>query len=152
MHITQWGEYGLHCAAYIAERERAGSAVVSAHEISQAQHIPQQYAQQILHRLKRNGIIKSVRGPQGGYSLERPAEDITLYDILVASEGGTFDIICEAKPLNIERCAPATPCNLRHIWYRLGKHINQFLSSYTLVDLVEGKIEEERPIQIGHRG
>src|SRR5690606_3493579 len=69
MRITQWGEFGVHCTVYIAERHRAGAATVTAAEIADAQGIDPQYTQQILQRLRRKGLITSVRGPQGGYRL-----------------------------------------------------------------------------------
>ncbi len=148
MHITQWGEYGIQCSAFIAKRERAGALVVSAHEIADAQKIDLQYAQQILHRLKRNDVIKSVRGPHGGYGLNARPDQITLHDILLACEGNTFDIICEVKPINADRCDQSSPCNLRPIWYKLKTHINEFLTGYTLADLLDAKEPEDIIVQL----
>lgn len=145
MHITQWGEYGVHCATFIATRQLAGSEAVPAVEIAEAQGIPVDYAQQILQRLRKNAIVRSLRGPQGGYLLTRPAKEITLRDILVASEGETFQVICETKPLNEERCSPGGQCNLRPLWHGLRRHVDEFLEKYTLEDLLTGNHLKDFP-------
>ncbi len=148
MRITQWGEYGVHFSTHIAQREREGTAIVGAAEIAHDQGVDIQYAQQILQRLRRGGIIDSVRGPQGGYKLTRPASEITLLDILVAAEGDTFELICEAKPLGQTRCSAEAFCGLRPIWYDLKDHVNEFLRRYTL-EALAAQGASEAPIQLG---
>lgn len=152
MHITQWGEYGVHCASFIALQQKSGAEAVRAAEIAEAQHIPLDYTQQILQRLRKNSIIKSVRGPHGGYLLSRPAAEITLRDILIAAEGDTFEVICEHKPLSQERCAPTGQCNLRPIWFGLREHVDSFLRRFTLEDLINGThlkdLPEPPPVKI----
>ena len=151
MHITQWGEYGIHCSVAIARKEAQSGQAVSAAEIAEVQHIPLQYTQQILQRLRRKSVIKSVRGPQGGYRLARSPKEITLYDILLACEGESFAVICEAKPLNPQRCSPTTQCNLRPVWYKLREHVNSFLGDYTLDAILIESAGMERPVKIGER-
>lgn len=149
MRITQWGEYGVHCLVFIAERHRAGQATVSASEIAAAQDIDPLYAQQILQRLRRTGLIASVRGKQGGYKLGRLEEEITLGDILVAAEGETFTVICDAKPLSSSRCGDDSDCGLRGIWHDLRDHVDQFLSMHTLAELVERAEKRPALVSIG---
>lgn len=146
MRITQWGEYGAHCLAFIADKEKHGTATVNAAHISEAQGIDLLYAQQILQRLRRGGLIESVRGPQGGYKLARPAESITLYDILLAAEGDTFEVICEAKPISPERCTPDHPCNLRKVWENLRTHVDGYLKQVLLTSIMDNG--QTQPIQI----
>lgn len=154
MRITQWGELGILFSIFIAERQLAGSKSVSATEIAESQGIDLQYAHQILQRLRNGGILSSSRGPRGGYFLSRPAEEIDLRQILECADGSTLEIICEVKPIDHERCNPAQPCSLRPIWRALKDHINQFLSSKRLSDLV-GSAEllqiskADDPIKIG---
>lgn len=137
MRITQWGEYGVHFAVYLAARTEEGAAVVGAAEIAQAQGIALHYTQQILLRLREGGIIESVRGPGGGYRLSRAAEAITLLDLLMAAEGDTLELICESKPLSPVRCSPNATCSLRPVWYGLREHVNGYLESITLRSLLE---------------
>ena len=132
MRITQWGEYGVHFSIFLAQREKDGAIPVGASEIAADQGTAVEYAQQILQRLRRGHVVESIRGPLGGYKLSRPASEITLLDILVAAEGDSFELICESKPINPERCAEGHHCSLRPIWHDLRSHINSFLGSRTL--------------------
>lgn len=157
MRITQWGEYGVHFSAMLARAAQDGRAVLGAAEVAREQGIDVQYAQQIFQRLRKGGVVESVRGPQGGYRLARPAEQITLRDILIAAEGDTFEVICEVKPLGDARCCPSGNCALRPIWYDLKQHIDQFFDRYTLNQLTSGpnplgagsRCGEVAPVRIG---
>ncbi|MCB0324850.1 MAG: Rrf2 family transcriptional regulator [Bdellovibrionales bacterium] len=149
MRITQWGEYGILISAFLAERFAAGAPVVGAAEIAEAQGIQLQYAQQILLRLREGGIVQSIRGPGGGYRLSRGASEINLHDILIAAEGGTFEIICESKPLNAERCHSQTKCNLRPVWYGLREQVDTYLRRFTLEHVMATDESGDAPIQIG---
>lgn len=147
MRITQWGEYGLLCSMYIAEQTKKGNDTVGAAEIADSLSIALQYTQQILQRLRKGDIIDSVRGPHGGYKLTRPSTDISVANILTAAEGDTFEVICETKPIDSERCGSDTPCSLRNLWVDLKDHINEFLTAKTLEELIAP--QNEQPIQIG---
>jgi len=151
MRITRWGEYGIHCSTYIASKVVQGVDLVSAQEIADSQAIPVDYARQILQRLKNGGIITTVRGPQGGYSLARPAAEISLVDILRAAEGETFELICETNQLDDVRCSPDGNCSLRPIWQKLRLHIDSFLGGYTLHQLLSSEVtmQNTEPILIG---
>lgn len=149
MHITQWAEYGIHFALFIAEAEHLGRSPIGAGEIAEAQGIDLQYAQQILQRLRKGGIILSIRGPQGGYRLARSPEKITVRDILLAAEGTTFELMCDAKPISTERCAKDSPCSIRLFWRELRDHIDQFLLSNTLAGLLAQSPRTDQPVQIG---
>ena len=144
MRITQWGEYGVHCCVFIALRYSSASKTASAAEIAESQKIDPLYAQQILQRLRRAKLIQSVRGPGGGYQLTRAPDQITLYDILRAAEGKTFEVICDTKPLSAARCSSGTACGLRGIWQELGDQVNLFLGSYSLADLVQRELAAAR--------
>jgi Rrf2 family protein len=156
MRITRWGEYGIQCASYIASRENSSNPLVNAQEIADSQQIPVDYTRQILQRLKNGGVIKTLRGPQGGYLLSRPAPEINLADILRAAEGDTFEIICNTDPLGTEKCAPDSNCAMRPIWHKLHDHIESFLKGHTLQALLDSEEEMRRaadaPIKIGSHG
>lgn len=138
MRITQWGEYGVLIAIYIAWKGRNGDdPVVGAAEIASSQEIALQYAQQILLRLRDGGVVESVRGPHGGYRLAREAGDISLKDILLAAEGHTFEVICDSKPINSVRCPSGKACFLSPVWHGLREHVDDYLTDYSLDKLVE---------------
>lgn len=155
MRITQWGEYGLHCSLQIARREGEGAATVGAAEIADEQGIALEYAQQILQRLRRGSIIESVRGPHGGYKLSRPAKEISVGQVLTAAEGDTFEVMCDTKPLQLERCQPGSGCNLRALWHELRDHVNQFMNARTLQDLLslpQYAQADVKPVQLPRSG
>lgn len=139
MRITQWGEYGVHCLMFIGEQQKNGAIAVNAADIAAAHEIALDYAQQILQRLRKAGLIVSMRGPSGGYKLGRTADQITLKDILTASEGDTFEVICETKPIHPEKCSSDGACSLRSVWFELKDHVNTFLTSKTLESLIQAK-------------
>jgi len=137
MRITQWGEYATHFCVYIAKQELGRQSTVSATEIASSLGVDQLYAQQILQRLRKGNIVQSIRGAQGGYRLVKSPEEITLKDILVASEGDTFEPLCESKPIDAHKCAATTHCGLRGVWYELREHIDSFLNDKTLRNLLD---------------
>lgn len=142
MRVTQWGELGVLCSIEIAQSQGSTSGSLSAAEIAATLKIDTQYTQQVLHRLKRGGILKSIRGPKGGYALVRSAENTSLKEILRSAEGETFEVICETKPLDKERCNPSHSCNLRPIWIKLREHIDDFLDQVSLADLIERPVAD----------
>ena len=134
MRITKWGEYGILCSAYLATKHGTGGAA-SAAEIGEAQNIPLQYTQQILHRLRKGGVIKSLRGPHGGFILAKSPAETTLKDILYAAEGKTFELICDAHPLTPGVCDADSDCGLKHVWEELRDSIDALLNERNLASI-----------------
>ena len=94
--------------------------------------------QQILSNLKRNGFVKAVRGPNGGYKLALKAEDIIMSDVINAIEGKIEAKGCSQKHIS---CTGISGKCLNHdLWDELGKQINLFLSHISLNDILEGNI------------
>ena len=136
MRITRWGEYGILCCLYLAQR--GSEQPVGAAEIAKTQSIPIKYAQQILHRLRKGGVIKSVRGPHGGFLLSKQAAQISLKDILYAAEGNTFQVICDEDPLSHHLCQSKENCGLHDVWCHLKESIDEVLSQRSLASLMNG--------------
>ncbi len=134
MRVTKWGEYGILCCIFLG-RSPAGTTI-GANEISEAQGIPLQYAQQILHRLKKGGIISTTRGPKGGYRLVKPISELNLREILYAAEGDTFEVVCEHNPIYGEQCAHSNSCNLKGVWQDLKEAVDKLLSERTLESVI----------------
>ena len=153
MRVTKWGEYGILCSLYMARKQHQGP--IGAAEIAEAQEIPIQYTQQILQRLRKGDIIKSVRGPKGGYTLTRSPELTTLKDILYAAEGDTFEVLCESHPVYHELCE-AKNCGLKSVWIDLKRAVDELLEKRTLATVMameSGGAEwsELVPAPRGHR-
>ncbi|MFM8302650.1 MAG: RrF2 family transcriptional regulator [Gemmatimonadota bacterium] len=134
MRITTWAEYGLICALHLARRTDDGP--VTGRDIAARERLPSDYVEQILLRLRRAGIVQSTRGAKGGYGLARPAESITVREIIAAAELVTFDLHCETHPLDAERCSQACDCSIRPVWVMLQKRIDEVLDGVRLSDLL----------------
>ena len=135
MRITTWAEYGVICALHLARRADEGS--VSGREIAEREKLPADYAEQIMLRLRRAGIVTSTRGAHGGYALARSADSITLREILAASELVTFDLHCDSHPVDEARCAASHDCSIRPVWQMLQRRIDEVLDGVRLSDLLE---------------
>jgi Rrf2 family iron-sulfur cluster assembly transcriptional regulator len=134
MRVTKWGEYGILCSLYLAKKHVEGP--VGAADIAASQNIPIQYTQQILQRLRKGSVIKSVRGPKGGYVLTRPPDATTLKEILYAAEGDTFEVVCESQPVYNELCENRN-CGLRTVWHDLKRAVDELLDSRTLAGILQ---------------
>ena len=134
MRITTWAEYGLICALHLAKR--AGEGPITGREIAAGERLPADYVEQILLRLRRAGLVSSTRGARGGYSLAKPAEEISVREVIAASELGTFDLHCITHPVAEERCAESQSCSIRPVWVMLQRKIDDVLDSVHLGDLL----------------
>ena len=138
MKLSTRSRYGLRAMLDIA---LAGeSSLVMAKDIAERQHLPVAYLEQLLGQLKRGGLISSLRGARGGYALARPAENITLADIVEALEG----------PLDISRChevpfCGASPggCARRDILEDVNQAIRKTLGEVSLANFVRKQREKE---------
>jgi len=135
MRVTTWAEYGVICALHLAKR--ASATPVTGRDIAAQERLPADYVEQILLRLRRAEVIRSTRGSRGGYMLARPAAEISLRDVIHASELETFDVHCVSHPVEEDRCSSSHNCSIRPVWMMLQKKIDDVLSSVTLADLLE---------------
>lgn len=136
MRITTWTEYSLIISIHLAKQGRRGATPVAARELAEVERLPGDYVEQILLRLRRAGIVESVRGAKGGYSLARDPAAITVRDVMAASEHQTFEMNCDTHPVDAERCSPGTTCSIKPVWQALQRRIDDFLAGVTLADLL----------------
>lgn len=134
MRITTWAEYGLICALHLARRPDEGP--ITGRDIAASERLSGDYVEQILLRLRRAGLIRSTRGARGGYQLARPATDITVRDVIKASELSTFELHCISHPVDSTRCADSAECSIRPVWLLLQQRIDEVLDSVRLQDLL----------------
>jgi Rrf2 family protein len=135
MRVTTWAEYGVICALHLAKR--ASATPVTGRDIATQERLPADYVEQILLRLRRAEVIRSTRGARGGYMLARPASEISLRDVIHASELETFDVHCISHPVEEDRCSSSHNCSIRPVWMLLQRKIDDVLSSVSLADLLE---------------
>lgn len=142
MILSTKGRYAVMAMVDLAIQP-AGKPVTLA-AIAERQEIPLAYLEQIFARLKRSGLVKSVRGPGGGYTLARDADGIHVAEIMIASEEAMKMTRCDGK--KHEGCmAPKTRCLTHDLWEGLSAQIQNYLSSVTLADVCGRKIRDKFP-------
>ena len=124
MKLSTKGKYGLYAMFYLAQH--AGDGPQPLKEIS-AIGVSENYLEQLLGSLRRGGLVTTVRGAQGGYMLAKAPEEITVGDIMDATEG----------PLNLSECLADGSCCAKRVWEYLSQSINNLLQSITLRDMLE---------------
>ncbi len=148
MRITTWTEYSLIISIHLAKRGAAGSGPVAAREIAEQERLPGDYVEQILLRLRRAGLVESVRGAKGGYYLAKEPSAITMRDIMTASEHQTFEMNCESHPVDVERCSTGSACSIRPVWQALQFRVDELLGSIALADLMKHETQVQELVAI----
>lgn len=138
LRLSTKGQYGVRAMFEIA----CGypDRPVTIKEIARRQDVSTAYLEQILNSLRRAGLVKSVKGPGGGYLLSRRPEEITIAEILRDLEGPIAITSC----LNpVEGCLRVDSCVTHLLWKSLGEQIDTFLRTISLSKLMAGKFERE---------
>lgn len=133
MKISTKGRYGLEALLDIAIFGNGES--VSLKTISGRQNISQKYLEHIFITLKKNSIVESIRGGQGGYKLSRSLDETTVGDILRALEGPLSPVKCISD--NNEKCESYDKCITKDIWNEIKSALDKTVDNITLKDLVE---------------
>jgi Rrf2 family protein len=110
-----------------------GRGPLALKELAERQQIPLKYLEQIAMALKGAKLIKSVRGPAGGYTLARPPEKIHLLEIIETLEGSLSFVNCVRDPSTCER---VESCAFNDLWKRVSQETAKILRSVTLADMV----------------
>ena len=144
MRVTTWTEYSLIISLHLAKRGRTGHGPVAARELADVEKLPADYVEQILLRLRRAGLVDSVRGAKGGYLLARHPSAISVRDVMTASEHQTFEVNCASHPVDAERCSPGSTCSIRPVWHALQQRVDDLLAGISLADLMkeEAQVQE----------
>ena len=134
MRLSARADYALRAAIELAA---APEARVTAERIASAQEIPAQFLETILTHLRRSNIVRSQRGPDGGFWLARPAAEISLADIIRAIDGQLLGVRGE-RPANVSyRGAEAA---LQRVWIALRANERAVLERVSLADIVSGNL------------
>jgi len=134
MKLSTKSTYGLRAMLNIALDFKRGA--VSIADISEKEGISVAYLEQLLNRLRRKGLVDSVRGPKGGYVLAKAPADITVRDVVKTLEGEISPVHCVATQKGVRAfCKRKTGCVPKVVWVKLAKAISDCLGSITLEDL-----------------
>lgn len=133
MKLSTKGRYGLRALIDLAMYSE--EEAVSIASIAQRQHISESYLEQLLARLRKDGLIVSIRGAGGGYRLAKEAEDISVGDILRSLEGNLEAVECPG--LTEHGCDGADLCVTKYVWQRINESITRAVDDIKLSQLVE---------------
>ncbi len=132
MRVTMKSDYGLRAMIDLAAHYGAGPIASGA--IASRQRIPEHFLDQLLVMLRRAGLLKSLRGPQGGHLLARPPAEITMGDVIRALDGNTAPMECLPTP---SACELTPGCAIRDIWRQVEDYAQHLLESTTLAQLAQ---------------
>jgi Rrf2 family iron-sulfur cluster assembly transcriptional regulator len=133
MRITTKGRYALRAVLALAEASPNGKPV-SIKFISEREDISAEFLEQIFFRLRRAGVIGSVRGPGGGFYFARSLDHISLMDILEASGEGLGIAPCSCGKK--ERCTNSATCLAGGVWREMHGKIQEYAAGRTLADII----------------
>jgi len=137
MRLSTKGRYAVMAMVDLAQH--SGGDPVPLAEIAERQEISLSYLEQLFAMLRKSGLVKSVRGPGGGYLLANKRSETRVADIILAVD----------EPIRATRCAPGAPvgcrgnrtrCLTHDLWEELGNQIHLFLSSVSLADVCEHRV------------
>ncbi|EWS82427.1 RrF2 family transcriptional regulator [Brachybacterium phenoliresistens] len=135
MRISAKGDYAVRAAAELAASQ--DGRPVRAETLARQQQVPHRFLEAILSDLRREGIVVSRRGAGGGYVLARPADRITVADVVRAVEGPLV-FVRDARPSDLEYTGAAA--SLQHVWVALRVNVRAVLEQVTLADLAAGTL------------
>jgi Rrf2 family iron-sulfur cluster assembly transcriptional regulator len=137
MKLSTKGRYAVMAMVDLASHSRGNPVALA--DIAERQEISLSYLEQLFGKLRKGGLVKSVRGPGGGYLLARVPQQTRVSDIILAVD----------EPIQTTRCSPGTPagchnnkgrCLTHDLWEELGNQIYLYLSSVSLHDICERRI------------
>ena len=131
MKLSTRGRYGIHAMYDLACNFNSGPQAIKT--IAERQSIPEAYLEQLFAALKRDKLVNSIRGAQGGYTLSRPPEEITVGDVLRTLEGGLNLVDCL---LEEDTCGKSCACPSRIVWMKLRDGLNAIVDGITLQDMI----------------
>ncbi len=139
MKISSQEEYGLRCLMQVARD--AGDSPLPISEIALQEGLSVEYVGKLLMKLRRGGLVDSVRGKAGGYVLARPPGEISLKLVLdVLSEPIYDPAYCERFSGTEKTCVHLEECGIRPIWSIVNRFLANTLDGVTLADLVESEV------------
>jgi Rrf2 family protein len=138
MHVTAKADYAIRAAVELAGSSQESPRKVD--QVAQAQSIPLSFLENILTQLRSSGIVRSQRGPEGGYWLAHPAEEVNLAQVIRAVEGPLVGVRGQ-RPEEIKYEGSAE--SLQQVWIALRSNLRKVLEHVTVADVAAGKLPKE---------
>jgi Rrf2 family protein len=140
MKLSTKGRYGARAMLELALRY--GQGPVAVREIARSQDISERYLENLMLPILSHGLVTSVRGKGGGFLLARAPEEITLAEIVRATEGTLSPVACLDDPGS---CGRSGTCVTFEIWQMLGRSMTDLLGGITLCDMARRHLRKEEP-------
>lgn len=134
MKLSTKGRYGLRALLDLAVHQERGP--VSIQSIADRQDISESYLEQIIGKLRKAGLVNSIRGAQGGYQLALDPSDISVGDVLRALEGNLTPVECNGLQED-GLCSGKDLCVTKYVWKKINESINETVDEIKLDQLVE---------------
>jgi Rrf2 family protein len=138
MHVTAKADYAVRAVVELADSAQDSPRKVD--EVAQAQKIPVSFLENILTQLRSSGIVRSQRGPEGGYWLAQPADEVNLAQIIRAVEGPLVGVRGQ-RPEEVEYVGSAE--SLQQVWIALRANLRKVLENVTVADVAAGRLPKE---------
>lgn len=152
MRLTTQSEYAL--VSLRALCQGANGKPLSINSIATQEKMSKDYVEQLFLKLKRAGIVHSVKGAHGGYLLSRDPAQITIREVIEALEGNIYETFCSPEVKENIVCTHFTQCSLRPVWRKLKELIDGFFSKITLATLLkdENTVAQELDLLLAGEG
>ena len=139
MQITRSGEYGLRGLVFLAKKPPDKVRLVS--EVSKEQNIPETFLAKIFQCLSKTGLLQSIRGSNGGFTLGKPPHQITMREVIEAIEGPIAFNRCLIRE---GECKEEEVCTLHQVWREAQDRFLEILDRTTMEDLAKGMARDGR--------
>ncbi|MBI3000712.1 MAG: Rrf2 family transcriptional regulator [Deltaproteobacteria bacterium] len=140
MHVSRRVDYGLRAVIYLSSQDSGKSCCLA--EIAEQQKIPRKFLEKIIQDLTRGGLVKSKRGPDGGYALARAPGEISFQDVIETLDGPIAVNVCMDGH---SRCDHLPRCTMRGVWDEVQRRIMEVLTRTTLSDLARPSCQTRLP-------
>lgn len=138
MKISTKGRYALRLMIDLAMNDEGNPIRIK--DIAERQGISDKYLEQIISVLNKAGYVKSVRGPQGGYTLRKKPEDYTVGMILRLTEGSLAPVACIEE--DTTECKRQKDCITYPLWQKISEAVNDVVDTVTLKDLIDWQLDK----------
>jgi len=136
MRLTTKGQYAVAAMLDLTSCQDKGPVTLAA--ISERQYISLSYLEQLFRRLRESGLVRSIRGPGGGYLLKRPAKEIFISEVITAVDEPIRTTLCIE---GMRGCRNGSRCAAHGLWTSLGHHIYRFLDVVSLEDVHLNRVD-----------
>ena len=141
MKFSTRGRYGVQIMVDLAQHATEGP--ISLKSVADRQKLSEHYLEQLVPELRKAGLVKSIRGSQGGYILAKKPEDIYIGDVIRILEGPIAPVDCTNESNGLSCCEKTDFCITREVWVKVRDSINDVVDSISLADLLKDGDKED---------